>query len=149
MACQTGTFTVWKPALIMARNSFVSLVNYGQLPLPSYNNHLFSLLSRARPWSCYYLKTSVGDYSLKYMAIIIPTNGRGAQSKGSFYRAQNCTSNPVTSQILWPGHFTLCSIVYGFNGRLLPGFMAAVAFFNSGNMPLTLKLSIFTARMTL
>lgn len=73
------------------------------------------------------------------MAIIIPTNGRGAQSKGSFYRAQNCTSNPVTSQILWPGHFTLYSVVYGLNGRLLPAFMAAVTDFNSGNMRLTPK----------
>lgn len=46
-------------------------------------------------------------------------------------------------------HFTLYSVVYGFNGRLLPAFMAAVADFNSGNMLLTPKLSIFTARMTL
>lgn len=82
-------------------------------------------------------KTSVGDYRFKYMAIIIPTNGRRAQSKGRFYRVQNCTSNPETSQILWPGHFTLCSVVYGFNGRWLPAFMATVADFNSGNMLLT------------
>lgn len=41
------------------------------------------------------------------------------------------------------------SVVYGFNGRRLPAFVAAIADFNSGNMLLTPKLSIFTARMTL
>lgn len=79
-------------------------------------------------------KASVGDYRLKYTAIIIPTNGRAAQSKGSIffsYRTLNCTSNSGTSRILWPGHFSLYSVVYGFNGRLLPAFMAAVGDFNS------------------
>lgn len=70
------------------------------------------------------------------MATIIGTNG-SAQSKGSFYRAQNCTSNPETSQILWPGHFSHYSItLYGFNGRLLPAFMAAVACLITWTIPI-------------
>lgn len=70
------------------------------------------------------------------------------RAKAVFYRAHNCTSNPETSQILWPGHFTFYSVVYGFNGRLLPAFKAAMADFNSGNMLLTIKLNIFTTGMT-
>lgn len=76
----------------------------------------------------------VGDYRLKYMAAIIPTNGRAAQSMGCIYRAQNCTSNSEP-RFLRPGHFSLCSVVYG---GLLPAFMAALfCGFNSDNMQLT------------
>lgn len=71
------------------------------------------------------------------------------RTKAAFYIGQNCTSNPVTSQILSPGHFTVIySVVYGFNGRLLPAFMAAVVDFNSGNMALTPNLNNFRVRMT-
>lgn len=70
------------------------------------------------------LKTTAGDYGLKYMVIIIPTNGGEARGQGSFCRGQNCTSNLSNWLHLSARHFF--SVVYGFNGPLWPTFMAAV-----------------------
>jgi len=117
MAWQTGTFRMSEPALKTARNSWPCSSELW--PIIS---HLFCqsfvfppVTGRALELLLY--KTPVDDYRLKYMSVIFPTNGCRTQSKVSFHRAHNCSSNPDTSQILWPGHFY--PVVYGFNGKQL------------------------------